>query len=85
MQNLSSGFVEGSCAVVITTTPFIYQKVLKYILLSMAVWWGCISRREKSRDGGGALMSNLVSHCRFDLEKRTVPGSSNLNLSLSGA
>ena len=29
VQNLNSGFVECSCEVVITTTPFIYQKILK--------------------------------------------------------
>ena len=37
--------------------------------------------------GGGALMSNLylISHHWYDMEKLTVPGSSNLNLSFSGA
>ena len=54
-----------------------------YLLLNMVVWWGCISGRERSRGGEGALMSNLVSHRWYDAERLTVPGSSNLNLSFS--
>ena len=53
----------------------------------MAVWWGCISRRGRGRGAKEALMSNLcpIGRCQYDVEKLTVPGSSNLNLSFSGA
>ena len=58
-----------------------------YILLNVAVWWGCISRRGKGRGGKGASMSNLflINHHWYDVEKLTVPGSSNLNLNFSVA
>ena len=62
-----------------------------YLLLNMVVWWGCISRRGKGRGEAGGewepLMSNLclISHRWYDVEKRTVPGSSNLNLIFLGA
>ena len=56
-----------------------------YLLLNMAVWWGYISRRERGRsvDGEGTLVSNffLISHLWYDVEKLTVPSSSNLALS----
>ena len=56
-----------------------------YLLLNMTVWWCCISRRGRSSGREGPLISNLVSHCWYDVEKLTVPGSSNLNLSLQEA
>ena len=56
----------------------------KYLLLNIAVCWGCISRRERSRSREGALVKNLGSHRWQDVEKLTVPGSCNLNLSFSG-
>ena len=42
---------------------------------------------EEAETGSGALMSSLclISHRWCDVEKLTVPDSSNLNLSLSGA
>ena len=57
------------------------------LLLNMAVWLGYIWNGEKAEAGGGALMDNLclISHRWYDVEKLTVPGSSNLNLSFSGA
>ena len=41
---------------------------------------------EETEGGSGALMSNLclISHLWYDVEKLTLPGSSNLNLSFSG-
>ena len=59
-----------------------------YLLLNIAVSWGCISRRGRGRGGKRvALMSNLclMSHHWYDVEKRTVPGSINLNLSFPEA
>ena len=54
--------------------------------LNVAVCWGWIWRRGRGRGGEGALMSSLclISHRWYDVEKLTVPGSSNLNLSFSG-
>ena len=43
--------------------------------------------RDRARNGEGALMSNLclISHRCYDVDKLTVPGCSNWNLSFSGA
>ena len=51
--------------------------------LNMAVCWGWTWRRGRGRGGEEALMSNLylISHRWYDVEKLTVPGSGNLNLS----
>ena len=56
-------------------------------LWNMAVSWGCISMRGRDKGGKEALMSNLclISHRWYDMEKLTVSGSNNLNLSFSGA
>ena len=45
-----------------------------YLLLTMAVWWSCVSRSRGTREGEGALVSNLVSHRWYDVENLTVPG-----------
>ena len=58
-----------------------------YLLLNIVVWRGCISRRGRSRGGeGDTMMRNLclISHRWYDVEKLTVSGGSNLNLSISG-
>ena len=51
--------------------------------------YGCLVglhiKEVKKQRRGRALMSNLVSHRWYDMEKLTVPGSSNLNLTFSGA
>ena len=54
-----------------------------YLLLNMDVW----SAYQGGEGAEGALMMNLylISHSWYDVEKLTVPGSSNLNLSFSGA
>ena len=57
-----------------------------YLLLNMAVWWGCISMRGRDRGGEGrALISNLflISHRWYDVKKLAVPGSRKLNSSFS--
>ena len=64
---------------------FYTKKSSNNLLLNMAVWWGCISRRGRSRGVEGILMSNLAIHRWYDMEKLTVPGSSNISLSFSGA
>ena len=53
---------------------------------NMTVWWGYISRRGKGRDVEGVIDDKppLISHHWYVLEKRTVPSSSNLNLTFSG-
>ena len=50
-----------------------------YLLLNMAVFWG-LNIKEGMRQRRGALMSNhfLIGHRWYDMEKLTVPGSSNL-------
>ena len=56
------------------------------LLLNMAVRLGCILGDGRGTRKEGALMSNLylISHQWYDVEKLTVPGSSNLNLFFMG-
>ena len=56
-----------------------------YLLLNIAIWWGCISKRGRSRSKA-ALKINLclISLRWYNVEKLTGLGSSNLNLSFSG-
>ena len=51
------------------------------LLLNMTVWWRCISRRGrgKAREGGTDEQSLSERSLSHDVEKFTVPGSSNLN------
>ena len=58
------------------------------ICFSVSLFDGAAYQAGKEAEAGrGSLMSNLclMSHRWYDVEKLTVPGSTNLNLSFSGA
>ena len=66
-------------------TEFLYQNILKLSAFEYGCLVGLHIKEEEKQRRGGALMSNLVSHRWYGVEKLAVPGSSNLNLGFSGA